>query len=160
MVIYKLRWQVFGFLWPPTLSWVINGWWNWFGFCFFWFLHNQRSASQFVIYGCLTTIDDSLSLNRNQCHWRPLISCLRFYEIFFFNFQLFTDSMPWKYRIMSSIHLLDAQCLTWGSLTLCDSHCWEMTYTYPKKKHKIMTLNDSKRLFGLAHYSKGPQNGF
>ena len=35
------------------------GWWHPFGFHLFWFLHNQHNASQYVVYGCLTTIDKS-----------------------------------------------------------------------------------------------------
>ena len=36
---------------------------------------NLRSAAQFVIYGRLTTLEDSLSLNPNRCH-HPLITQL------------------------------------------------------------------------------------
>ena len=36
------------FLWW-VLSWVINGWWHWFGFRLFWFLLNQGSAAQYVV---------------------------------------------------------------------------------------------------------------
>ena len=59
------------------LSWVINGWWHQFGFHLFWFLQNQRSASQYVVYGRLSTIDDSLSLNPNRCH-HSLITQFRY----------------------------------------------------------------------------------
>ena len=55
------------------ISWVINGWWHLLGFRLFWFSSNQRSASQYVVYGRLMTIDDSLSLNLSQCH-HPLPS--------------------------------------------------------------------------------------
>ena len=34
----------------------------------FCFSLNLRSAAQFVVYGRLTTLDDSQSLNPNQCH--------------------------------------------------------------------------------------------
>ena len=37
----------------------------------------QISAAEYVIYGCLTTIDNNLSLNPNRCH-HPLITQLRF----------------------------------------------------------------------------------
>ena len=46
------------------------------GFSLFRFLLNQCSAAQFDILGHLTTIDDSLSLNGNRCHY-PLITYLR-----------------------------------------------------------------------------------
>ena len=36
---------------------------------------NLRSAAQFVVYGCLTTLDDSLLPNANRCH-HPLITQL------------------------------------------------------------------------------------
>ena len=35
----------------------------------------QLSNRKYVIYGCLTTIDDSMSLDPNQCHY-PLITYL------------------------------------------------------------------------------------
>ena len=37
----------------------------------------QLSAAEYVVYGPLTTIDDSLSLNPNRCH-HPLIIQLNF----------------------------------------------------------------------------------
>ena len=37
---------------------------------------NQLSAAQYVVQGCLTTIEDNLSLNPNRCHY-PLITYLR-----------------------------------------------------------------------------------
>ena len=46
-----------------------------FGSICFYFSLNLRSAAQFVVYGRLTTLDDSLSLNPNLCH-RPLITHL------------------------------------------------------------------------------------
>ena len=58
-----------------ALSWVINGWWHQCGFRLFWFACNQRSASQYGVYSRQTIIDDSLSLNLNQCH-HPLITQL------------------------------------------------------------------------------------
>ena len=39
----------------------------------FCFLPNLHSAAQFVVYGCLTTLEDSLSLNPIRCH-HPLIT--------------------------------------------------------------------------------------
>ena len=36
---------------------------------------NLHGAAQFVVYGHLMTLDDSLSLNPNQCH-HPLITQL------------------------------------------------------------------------------------
>ena len=44
-------------------SWVINGWWYPLTLRFFWFSCNQRSASQYVVYGRLMKLDDNLSLN-------------------------------------------------------------------------------------------------
>jgi hypothetical protein len=38
---------------------------------------NLQSAAQFVVYGCLMTLDDSLSLNPNRCQ-HPLITQLRY----------------------------------------------------------------------------------
>ena len=35
----------------------------------FCFSLNLRSAAQFVVYGPLTTLDGSLSLNPNRCHY-------------------------------------------------------------------------------------------
>ena len=43
--------------------------------CFDFCATNVCSASQYAIYGRLTTIDDSLSLNPNRCH-HPLITQL------------------------------------------------------------------------------------
>ena len=48
---------------------VIGKFGHWFGFHLFWFLLNLRSAAQFVIYGRLTTLDDSLSLT-----WTDIIT--------------------------------------------------------------------------------------
>ena len=42
---------------------------------------NLSSAAQFVVYGCLTTLDDNLSLNLNQFH-HPIITQLIEYSIF------------------------------------------------------------------------------
>ena len=47
----------------------------------FHFRTTKISASQYVVYGCPTTIDNSLSLNPNQCHY-PLITQLRQQSIF------------------------------------------------------------------------------
>ena len=50
-----------------------------FGIRLFWFLRNQRSASHYVVYGRLTTIDDSLSLNSNQCHHQLITQLTCYY---------------------------------------------------------------------------------
>ena len=62
------------------ISWVINEWWHWFEFCLFWFWLNLCSAAQFVVYGRLATLDDSLSLNpiSNWCY-HPLITQLNYF---------------------------------------------------------------------------------
>ena len=52
----------------------------------FCFSLNLRSAAQFVVYGHLTTLDDSLSLNPNLCH-HPLITQLNLNLIFCITFQ-------------------------------------------------------------------------
>ena len=48
----------------------------------FCFSLNLRSAAQFVVYGRLTTLDDSLPLNPNRCH-HPLINYTAYVKLEF-----------------------------------------------------------------------------
>ena len=60
----------------------------------------QLSAAECVIYGRLTSIDDSLSLNPNQCH-HPLITRLNFAVIQNYAYWLIlriTESFLEKYK--------------------------------------------------------------
>ena len=58
------------------LSWAPNGWWHQFGFRLFWFRSAnlvQLSNPKYFVYGRLMTLDNSLSLEPNRCHY-PLIT--------------------------------------------------------------------------------------
>ena len=44
------------------------------------FLLNLRSAAQFVVYGRLTALDNSLSPKPNRCH-HPLITQITLFEV-------------------------------------------------------------------------------
>ena len=60
----------------------------------------QLSAAEYVVYGRLTSIDDSLSLNLNQCH-HPLITQLNFAVIQNYAYWLIlriTESFLEKYK--------------------------------------------------------------